>query len=556
MEMTFMKGLIAAGVDTHFIYCNRSFASFCTSMECAGKSLFSDSAEKEEICRACVGNSGVIAGLQGLSAHEIGKFISANDISLAEQALTGISRDNFELWVDGIPFHEVATYEIILRFKLKKVQFDEDQYQFYLATLKNCLICYYGASRILDSINPQHVIIYSPQYAINHAFAKAAAKRNIPTYFIEGSDNIAHRYSATRVWKWDAFQLVNPSKSYWETYEKCAFPPEAYSRVSDHFRELIKGTSFSVYSEPKKSAFNLRNYYNFPENARIGLLAMSSHDEAFAAYYIGAFPEEKVKSKVYGDQVDWVRKTISFYSRHPDQYLVIRIHPRDFPNKREGVMSPQYRDLQDYFRNELPSNVRVNWPADKVSIYNLFEQVDYLITGWSATTLEGSLYNLPVILYDRNLPSYPTASFFTGVTEEEYFLNLDKAMRGELQGDPHMAVHWWALNHYLNTVDAEKTPGHKLFRKMGYKIVRLLKLARINAYDYGDVDKVADRMFLRLTPDSVNRLLELLQRKMDSILDPSISVNREILQNKNEDIQKERIEKELSVIRQYLGKAT
>ena len=66
---------------------------------------------------------------------------------------------------------------------------------------------------------------------------------------------------------------------------------------------------------------------------------MISTDESFAAYVINAFPKSKYISNVYKDQTEWVLSTIDYFKSKKDYGLIIRIHPREFKNKRESQIS-------------------------------------------------------------------------------------------------------------------------------------------------------------------------------------------------------------------------
>jgi hypothetical protein len=84
--------------------------------------------------------------------------------------------------------------------------------------------------------------------------------------------------------------------------------------------------------------------------------------------------------------------------------LIIRIHPRELPNKRENRTSANAERLRELLVN-LPDNVIVNWPEDKLSIYDLLQRVDLVLSAWSTVLLEASLFGCPIIL-PRNPVSY------------------------------------------------------------------------------------------------------------------------------------------------------
>lgn len=77
---------------------------------------------------------------------------------------------------------------------------------------------------------------------------------------------------------------------------------------------------------------------------------------------------------------------------------------------------------------DLPSNVFLNHPDQKISIYELFEEVDVVVTGWSSVGIEAAARNVKLITYDSSLPGYPANIGLTGATEEEYFSNLEFAL--------------------------------------------------------------------------------------------------------------------------------
>ena len=83
--------------------------------------------------------------------------------------------------------------------------------------------------------------------------------------------------------------------------------------------------------------------------------------------------------------MDWIKFTVEWVSSRPDLFLIIRVHPREFPNKRESVTSEQAIALSKFFEH-LPKNVAINWPSDSISLHDLIRITD---VGLNAT-----LYNV------------------------------------------------------------------------------------------------------------------------------------------------------------------
>ena len=90
-------------------------------------------------------------------------------------------------------------------------------------------------------------------------------------------------------------------------------------------------------------------YYKIPKNSKILLATMSSYDEVFSAFVINKFPKSKYVSTVYKNQFEWILDTINFVSTIENVYLIVRVHPRTFSNKRENVISKESNDLINIF---------------------------------------------------------------------------------------------------------------------------------------------------------------------------------------------------------------
>jgi hypothetical protein len=143
---------------------------------------------------------------------------------------------------------------------------------------------------------------------------------------------------------------------------------------------------------------------------------------------------------------------MAYVAGRDDLFLIVRVHPRDYPNKRDPLQSEQAALWEKMFESR-PGNVAINWPQDKIALYPLFGQVDAVLTGWSATGTEALGFGIPVVTYDRLLPSYPSDVHFTGESEAEYYANIEKALATG-HGEQHMrhGLRWLAASFSMGTV--------------------------------------------------------------------------------------------------------
>jgi CDP-glycerol glycerophosphotransferase (TagB/SpsB family) len=132
----------------------------------------------------------------------------------------------------------------------------------------------------------------------------------------------------------------------------------------------------------------------------------------------------------------------------PNLFLIIRVHPREFPNKREDVKSEHAEILECFFKN-LPENVRVNWPKDNISIYDLAQETDVFLNAWSSVGVEMSLLGIPVVIYSKDLVLYPHQLNYLGKNRKGYFTKIELALKqGWNYKKIKMSYRWLGLYYY------------------------------------------------------------------------------------------------------------
>ena len=113
-----------------------------------------------------------------------------------------------------------------------------------------------------------------------------------------------------------------------------------------------------------------------------------------------------------------------YYKVRPDLFLIIRVHPREFPNHREGQKSKN-AELYEKLLTNLPSNIVVNWPSDNISVYDLAEHVDLVLNGFSSSGLEMALLGIPVLSYANEWNTYPIDLDTKIDTRDDLFASID-----------------------------------------------------------------------------------------------------------------------------------
>lgn len=356
----------------------------------------------------------------------------------------------FDKKVDGIEFARISIYETLLKFKKKDASLSEIENKHFRDSLRNSLLTYFLAEKFFKQNQDfDSVYAFSPQYSITRAITIAAEKFKMRVCFVDGSSNIAERNSGVALWDLTKFGASNPAESMWPGYQNIKNNHENIFRISEHINQLRQGRSFSVYSEPYKSNLPISAIFGIPQNHNIATLVLSSTDEVFAAKFSRLRSGDRFPGKVFQSQQDWVRETINWFEGKEGLSLIIRMHPREMPSRRNPVKSQQSFSWEELGKN-LPTNVYFNHPSQKIPIKSILEASKVVLTGWSSVGIEALLEGVPVITYDSTLPGYPRELQCSGNSVEEYLQNLQKFEAGTLPKMPwqEMAMAW--LSHLLN----------------------------------------------------------------------------------------------------------
>jgi hypothetical protein len=271
------------------------------------------------------------------------------------------------------------------------------------------------------------VVVYNSLYSVNTAWRLQANKRGIAFYFVHGGLGLKDRLQRLLVGRDTTLEWWYRVIAAWPKYRDVPCSPAQLAEVTDHFLQLFRGTSVFAYS-PAKAATpqDVRARFGVRPEQKLLVASMSSYDEYVAAVAVGGVPDRS--HLVFPTQLDWIRAAIEWVRTRPDRFLLLRVHPREFPNKREGRKSEHASALERELA-VLPANVRVNWPTDQLSIYDIAEQADVFLNAWSSAGKEMTLFGIPVVSYCPEALSYPPELNYVGTTPPTYFEAIEAAVR-------------------------------------------------------------------------------------------------------------------------------
>jgi hypothetical protein len=171
-----------------------------------------------------------------------------------------------------------------------------------------------------------------------------------------------------------------------------------------------------------KKIFKILNVEN---NKKILVLYTSSDDEMKAgSINAQVFKLNSNKIDIFNSQLDWIKKTIEYVENKTSKFqLIIRIHPRSSSNSEEMKI------YKNYFDDKKFDNVRVIYPEEKISSFNLAEIADLALVSWSSIALELTRLCVPVLSgYQSNayiIPIENSSNFTFAKDEQDYFKKIN-----------------------------------------------------------------------------------------------------------------------------------
>lgn len=387
-----------------------------------------------------------------LKGYSLDRVIDQNDLNQADSILKEVDKENFEnLVIDGVKVGKIALYEIIITNKKINACFSDEEWSECKRHIKNTVISLLACRKIILREKPDRIIMYNTLYSVNHAWERYAESKKIPTYFIHHSPNLASREDELMIGRNNTIQFSKLIKEKeWPKYKNIPVSKNRMSSITDHFLKLLEGKNIMVYSTPKnRETVNIRNIFGIKSNQKILVATLSSYDEIFAGNYVEAGKESS--DSPFKDQIDWVMNLTEHLKNRSDLFLIVRVHPREFPNRRESIKSEHARRMEKCFE-DLPTNVKINWPDQKISLYDLAGYADVFLNAWSNAGTEMSMLGLPVVIYSAETVFYTPDINYVGRNKEDYFAKIDQAIREGWSANRIINVYRWLSLFYMETV--------------------------------------------------------------------------------------------------------
>jgi len=490
-EHGFPEALVAEmlyknGLEVTMVRCGGLLAPFCPAGQAAGLTLDSTAEEQSGLCKRCISKAELVDRTLGLNSIKIDSFVDESDAgrikALNRQAIEMRSQlncaEDFEkLCIGDQQVGRTALYEVILRHKKNDFEFSDFIWGEYIVFLSLAAQVSLAGARLLRAVSPTHVCTYNSLYVAHRAFCLQANHLGIDQYFMHAGTNLARQHGTLMIGKDFTWAYLRRLKERYKVYENLPISKYAIDDVTSHFQCLLASANSFVFSTAlSKRYFDVRSYFGVKAGMKFIVASTSSYDERFAVESVNAAspPGELLFPCI----LDWVSYLIELAKHRPDWFILIRVHPREFPNRRDRIQSDHVRRMKDLLQ-DLPANARVNWPDDNVSIYDLAQEADLFLNAWSSVGKEMTLLGLPVVIYCPELVLYPSELNGVGTTKLEYEAAIEvELIKGWSFDRCKKAYRWYALEFSRSCVDMRSSfaPARRYERGLiGRVLFRLLR---------------------------------------------------------------------------------
>ena len=495
-EALLAHGLQGQGWDVQYLRCDGLFQNHCVAMAAAGVNEFSSVQKRQQVCSACRKRRSLITNAYEFPSVLIEQWLTSEDRELVQNTLESTTITNWtSVEIDGIPLGRYATYEMWLNNKVADATLPPELWGVYLGQLENTLLAFLAGKNFIAQNKPDVVFVYNDHYSVNHAFTAAAELAGVPAYTIHGGWHMVRRAESMSMMR-AGYSMANIFEtSGWKAYEKLPLTSADVSAVTEHFLGLWEASSAFAYSSALtgEDAASLRARLGIAKDKKVLLAPMSSEDEILGIQLIGAAPESKTQKSLFANQFEWVDYLLEYARKNADVHVILRLHPRMFPNKRELQLSPVVAAIMA-LKPTAPKNVTFNVPDDNVGLYDLAQIVDVLLNYTSTVGAELMALGIPVVVPSNSrFYTYPSELNLIGKTTAQYGKLIRQAITaGWSLENSRLAFRWFSFlftrvaagfsETYTSrpTAIRPKKPGFRLWlwKKLVYFIIQFGPLIR------------------------------------------------------------------------------
>ena len=430
------------------ITCDQDFSNHCVAMAAKGFDFSVENKVKSNVCSSCIHRQSLLRKSFKFEDRSIGSLINAQQEEKIVNLVNEITIDNWiDFELDGAFLGKMAFYDFSLTNKLNSPDIPAHLWDSFRNDLQNSLKTYFAITTLMSEDKYDLLVTYNGMYATNNVAGYVARKFGCRTWSLHAGQHLVDRFGTMYMYESTTLPVLAYKSQEWEINRLLPVLSSAAEKVTEHLLELFKASNRFVYSSPlgDVDVETLRSTLGVLPHRKVLLATMSSADEIFGAKMAGVLKDAEAKP-LFENGFEWINFLVEKIKERQDLHLIIRVHPREFPNKRETKMSQTAERLRELL-SDLPENVSVNWPEQQISLYGLAHIVDVVLNASSSAGIEMSALGLPVVLHRvEHMLAYDPQMHPQVEDRDMYMQTVNQALlRGWSTDNMRSAYRWWAF---------------------------------------------------------------------------------------------------------------
>ena len=343
--------------------------------------------------------------------HWMSQFVSDDGLRRSEKISIEIPFDDISDYkYEGLAVGEHAMAGALRYYARGDLNSESCGEQILRRYLKASLLTAFAVQELLNRNSYETAVFHHGIYVPQGIVGEVCRKNNVHVVtwnssyrkqtFVFSHDNSYH------------FTMIDEPLGEWE---HITMDEETEKTILDYLRSRWHGTEDWIWfhEKPVEDVDRVVKELGIdPDKPFIGMLSSVMWDAQL--HY---------KSNAFKNMLDWVFKTIDYFSGRPDLQLILRVHPAEI----RGLV-PSRQKLVDEINSrypKLPDNIFVIPPESEISTYAIMEKCNSVIIYNTKTGIEISSMGIPVIVAGEAWIRNKGFSI-DACSPEEYYAILDK----------------------------------------------------------------------------------------------------------------------------------
>lgn len=438
-EFSVATALRLRGAECTFLLCDEAFP------KCDVKVHYNGTFTR---CWSCHTQSRLFARHAGLPTLWLSRFLAAEERDqLARVAFDTPYEQLDALSVNGIAIDYTVRPSLVRFFRRGTLDGSERSKRVHREFVHAAMLAATALPRVLDQVQPDVVVTVNGKFFAENILLQLCRARRIDVYTYEwgkvrNTVTLAHNRVSV---DWE-------NANAWEAVRGRALLPHEREEIEAYVRDRRAGRRVALQYHPNP----------VEDDAAVAEAVRLQTGKRFFVLFANIVWDSAVQYKDAGfkNMFEWLRLTISFFARHPEANLVVRLHPAETKIAADVTQEKSMDYLRTVFE-VLPDNVTLIAPESDVSSYKLIELADAVLVYTSTIGLEAALERKPTVVC--GITHYWRKGFTVDVASEPaYYAALEELIAGTEPPALDWEAAWkYAYVFFFESMlpDAFLTPG-------------------------------------------------------------------------------------------------